>query len=419
MKMSRSTSGINKRNRKTLEDDNRAESDVGEVKKGPGRGKRSKYAQSYKLDLDDTPLGQRKNGSLAASRRAATPTSNPSQLHKSQSQSQLAASATARTNFKSKKTIKISSVVAQAQIHRRRHLGIFKYDPEVARSDHNQPHPDKFDVSIRPNILPSFTDPDRINCIYTVKVSSMWLRSKERQLIVQDQNLWGSGIYTDDSDPVAAAMHSGFIACPRPNDAVLERLIEEQNPKIEGLAAPDKPAPVPEGKDLHITLVVLPQLESYADSVRFGIKSRNWPGPTPGVHDGVSYMVLKTEFLEDGIMNRRIGRTGVEKRKRLRQEMADRKRSFELRDEMIAKHLKDKTQRQRALLKILEAPPIATRSNDPLDDASEKENQLPASSDAAHKTEEPTTLEGIGQSPNAWIKQLNDSASTADVAAVA
>ncbi|ETI27855.1 hypothetical protein G647_00304 [Cladophialophora carrionii CBS 160.54] len=438
LKMSRSTSGISKRNRKAMEDNNRAESDAGDAKKGPGRGKRSKYAHSYKLDLDDTAPGQRKNVAFPLSnfgRRAATPTSNPSQSLQN-SHSQLPASAAARQLNKSKKTIKISTVVTQAARNRRRHLGIFKYDPVVSQPNSILPHQEKFDVSIRPNLLPSFSDPEQINCTYTVKVSRMWLRERERHLIGREQYLWGSGIYTDDSDPLAAAMHSGFIESARPNDAVLERLIEEQNPKIEGLAAPVKPAAVSEGKDLHITLVVLPQLESYTDSVRYGIKSRSWPerekeGATPAPHDGVSFMVLKTEFLDDGIMNRRVGRTGKEKRKRLREELADRKRSFEIRDKMVEiqarnREKKWKEQRQqksaqttgaRASLKPdeegLKSYAGFSRLVKPSD---ERENHVPSNNTGDRSS---ATLEGVGHNPEEWFKQLNDSATPAELAATA
>ncbi|OAP57948.1 hypothetical protein AYL99_07038 [Fonsecaea erecta] len=347
MKMSRSSSGISKRNRKVLDEDVRAESDVGDVKKsGSGRGKRSKYSHTYKLDLEDTPPGQRKNGTFPTSnpvRRAGTPTSNPTQLlHNPQIPRPSSASGRSSA-FKPKKVIRISSVVAQARRNPRRHLGFFKYEPVVGVTDFERPQPQKFDVSIRPNLLPSFKDPDQINCTYTVKVSSMWLQQKERNLIGCEQYLWGSGIYTDDSDPVAAAMHSGFIQSAHIEDPLLNRLIDEQNPRIEGLSAPDTPAPVPEGKDLHITLIVLPQLENYADSVRFGIKSRSWPEPSSenstehlAPHDGVSFMVLKTQFLDDGVSNRRLGRTGEEKRKRLREELADRKRGLDLMKEKIA-----------------------------------------------------------------------------------
>lgn len=442
MKMSRSTSGISKRNRKALEEENRAESDVGEVKKGPGRGKRSKYGHSYKLDLDDAPLGQRKNPTFPTSnptRRAATPTSNPAQLLQV-SQLQRTAPSTERVPLlKTKTTIKISAVVAQARRNPRRHLGFFRYDPQVEKPTGYLSNPEKFDVSIRPNLLPSFVEPNQINCTYTVKVSSMWLRERERHLICREQYLWGSGIYTDDSDPIAAAMHSGFIASAHPTDAALEKLIEEQNPKIEGLTAPEKPAPVPEGKDLHITLVVLPQLEVYAGSVRFGIRSRGWPGDSgnflqSGVnatpHDGVSYMILKTEFLEDGVMNRRLGRTGIEKRERLRKEMADRKRGLELLKQKIATAEAKEREKRAAKLKRQQkaVPPTVngvTKSQDPVavsGDATEgKENDVPAEAKSEKKLETngnandraSAALEGLGQSPNSWIKELNDAATTA------
>ena len=441
MKMSRSTSGINKRNRKTLDEDNRAASDVGGVKKsGPGRGKRSKYAHSYKLDLEDAPLGQRKNGTLPTSnpaRRAATPMSNPTQLHQT-SQPQPPSLAVDRPPvFKPKKTIRISSVVAQAQRNPRRHLGFYKYDPLIGPVDHLQAHSERSDVSIRPNLPPSFQDPDQINCTYTIKVSSVWLKQQQRHVIGREQCLWGSGIYTDDSDPVSAAMHSGFIASALPNDAVLDRLIEEQNPKIEGLVAPKRPAPVPEGKDLQITLVVLPQLESYVDSVRFGIKSRAWPSlgtwsqdsTIATAHDGVSFMVLKTEFVEDGVMNRRLGRTGAERRKRLQQEMADRKRSFEIRDQKIAqaearaRESKAKMQQKKPtrLIGLLDKLGRQSMRNTAPDEAGEKANNVPTSnivgkqSESSNKAGDRTgaMLDGVGQRPDSWIKQLNDASVTA------
>ncbi|EXJ63946.1 hypothetical protein A1O7_00281 [Cladophialophora yegresii CBS 114405] len=438
LKMSRSTSGISKRNRKAMEENDRAESDVGDVKKGPGRGKRSKYAHSYKLDLDDAPSEQRKNVAFPLSnigRRAATPTSNPSQLLQS-SHSQLPPSAAARQLNKSKKTIKISTVVAQAARNRRRHLGIFKYDPVVSPPNSILPNQEKFDVSIRPNLLPSFSDPEQVNCTYTIKVSRLWLRERERHLIGREQYLWGSGIYTDDSDPLAAAMHSGFIESARPNDAILERLIEEQNPKIDGLAAPVKPAAVSEGKDLHITLVVLPQLESYADSARYGIKSRSWPerekeGVNPAPHDGVSFMVLKTEFLDDGIMNRRVGRTGKEKRKRLQEELADRKRAFEIRDKMVEMQARNrekrcKEQRQQKSAHVTGTrPPLKPEGEElrgyagfvhSVKSSDERENHVPGNDTGDRSS---AMLEGVGHSPAEWFKQLNDSAAPTELAATA
>lgn len=67
------------------------------------------------------------------------------------------------------------------------------------------------------------------------------------------------------------------------------------------------------GKDLHITLLVLPQLQSYASSVAYGIKSRSWGDN----HDGMSYKVEKIAWVDEGI-GRGEERGGEARRKRLR-----------------------------------------------------------------------------------------------------
>lgn len=432
MKMSRSTSGISKRPRKALQDDQRAESDVGDAKRtGPGKGKRSKFQHSYKLELEDAPAGQRKNAPFSsastAGRRAATPTSHPSQLHHHQLQRQ-ASAAESTPVFRPKQTIKISSVIALAGRIRRRHLGSFKYSPTVAATELSRPTPLKFDVSIRPSLLPSFSDAEHINCTYTIRVSRTWLQQRERGIICAERYLWGSGIYTDDSDPLAAAMHSGFITSVHPagiDEALLERVIEEQNPKIEGSPAPEKPKKVEEGKDLHITLVVLPQLEHYTDSVRFGIKSRPWPDepsmPSDGAsanktpHDGVSFMVLKAEFVEDGIEAKRVGRTGVEKRERLRRELMERKRGFEMEKQKIAEvvaraKIRKEEQKRRAAdtaLKRVKSTMATTTKADPATRPSESagkdfEDQQPRQK----SLEDPSMQLDVGQSPGEWIRQL-------------
>ncbi|KAK5048074.1 hypothetical protein LTR84_006264 [Exophiala bonariae] len=432
MKMSRSTSGISKRPRKALNDEQRAESDVGDVKRsGAGKGKRSKYQHSYKLELEDAPAGQRKNATFGSAsttaRRGATPTSHPSQLHHHQLQRQ--ASATGNTPvFRPKQTIRIASVIALAGRNRRRHLGSFKYSPTVGPTELTRPTPLKFDVSIRPSLLPSFSEAEHINCTYTIRVSRTWLQEKERGIICAERYLWGSGIYTDDSDPLAAAMHAGFISSVHPagiDEALLERVIEEQNPKIEGSTAPEKPKKVEEGKDLHITLVVLPPLEHYTDSVRFGIKSRSWPeeswtmseGPSSGKspHDGVSFMVLKVDFVEDGIEAKRVGRTGVEKRERLRRELMERKRSGELEKQKIAEavaraKVRKEEQKRRAAetaLKRVKSTNGTTKSDSlsrPSEPSRKEADEQPPQ--PQKPVEESNMQLDVGQSPGEWIRQL-------------
>lgn len=179
----------------------------------------------------------------------------------------------------------------------------------------------KLNVSIRPKLLPGFRNSDQVNCTYTVRVSKTWLRHPEREAICAERFLWGSGIYSDDSDPVAAAVHSGFIKgawSEWVDTALLEQVIKEQNPSIDVKGnVPESPVEPPEGMDLHITLLVLPQLEKYGECVRYGIKSRAWPEQAKDApHDGVSFMVWDCAWVDDGSA-RGQDRSGVARRKRL------------------------------------------------------------------------------------------------------
>ncbi|RMZ81152.1 hypothetical protein DV737_g2715, partial [Chaetothyriales sp. CBS 132003] len=311
MKMSRSSSGISKRPRKYDDDD-----------RGPR--KKTKYGHSYKVGLESdlprqgTPLvgvnGAGRGTPLAGvngAGRGTTPSGPP------------------------KKTIRVASIIAAAKRFPRRHLGNYIYSPEVSKSDCFKPGFDKFDVSIKPNLLPSFTEADQVNCTYTVRVSRIWLQARERSLICKEAYLWGSGVYTDDSDVVAAAMHSGYISSQPPDNVdrvLLDRVMKAQNAQIDGLVdLPDRPVEPAAGTDAVITLVVLPALERYPASSRFGLCSREWPGPgAKAPHDGVSFAILKVDFVAGGVEGRRMGRTGKEKRKRMEQEQQDRLQSQRL-----------------------------------------------------------------------------------------
>ena len=167
-----------------------------------------------------------------------------------------------------------------------------------------------------------------MNCTYTVRVSKSWLRRDEREAICAERYLWGSGIFTDDSDPVAAAIHSGYLKgawSDLVDTAMLEQIIQEQNPTIDAGQenVPKELVEPPPGMDLHITLLVLPQLEHYEDTVRYGLKSRSWPEePNTAPHDGVSFMVLNCYWINERT-ERGKGRTGEERRQRLRTEFAN------------------------------------------------------------------------------------------------
>lgn len=418
MKMSRSGSGGNKRARKVLDEDQRPDGEPSTGKKtGTAKAKRGKYQHSYKLDLEEAASAQKKPATVAtaakSAHRAATPTLNNSQsLLNNQSTRQISV---VEPKPIPRKTIRISSVLAQAARNPRRHLGFFKYNPSVTPTTIPRSSVHKFDVSIRPNLLPSFTQPENINCTYTVRVSRTWIKERERRLIGAERYLWGSGIYTDDSDPIAAAMHSGFITSVPPagiDEALLDQIIQDQNSKIEGSPAPVKPVPVPENQDLHITLLVLPQLERYVESARFAIKSRSWPddssfGPgqdsnnnkTP--HDGVSFMVLKTEFVDDGLETQKTGRTGKEKRERLRRELMERQRGLDLEKKKLAEALaRAKLRKENQRRRLGDKGPKGATSLS----TTTSINRFNGIHDEA--TGDSNVKLDVGQSPGEWIRQL-------------
>ena len=409
MKISRSSSGIAKRSRK-YDDEIRAESDAGITKK-PGRGnKRSKYAHSYRVDLDDntrraTPLSE-----INPMRGALTPTSGTLHPHHLERQT---SAADQLPLFKPKKTIHVSSVISSAKRLPRRHIGSFRYDPTIDQADASRPGHDKFDISIRPNLLPAFTEAEKVNCTYTVRVPNLWLQERERRLICKESYLWGSGIYSDDSDVIAAAMHSGFIKAVAPetvDQVLLGRVVNEQNTKIEGLVnVPDKPVEPVQGHDALITLVVLPTLDRYTGSSRFGVCSRSWPEPgTKTQHDGVSYAVLKVEFVSGGVESRRMGRTGVSKRARIKAELEARSRGEKLRKEMIEK-IKAKRMEMNKDCKTPASK--ALKSTIPEVVKPQVQTQVPqAKKSVVEEAKKDAPMLDVGQAPGEWLRQLEVSA---------
>ena len=204
----------------------------------------------------------------------------------------------------------------------RKHLGFFLYEPLISALDPVD-HISSTNYVLEPKLLPSFED--HLNCTYTVRVSRTWLLDHHRAAITARQFLWGSGIYTDDSDPVAAAIHSGFIKGAWDDGVaadLLEEIIKEQNPTIDVADnVPSSPEIPPTDKDLHITMLVLPRLEKYGSSVRYGQKSRTWPEKEHDApHDGVSFMVLKCEWGDEGT-GKGQPRTGAARRNRIQSAM--------------------------------------------------------------------------------------------------
>jgi hypothetical protein len=151
----------------------------------------------------------------------------------------------------------------------------------------------------------------KANCTFTVRVPRYYMKSSEREKICRRQALWGVDVYTDDSDPLAAAMHAGWIrgawgegfdpSILEPNSStssttVLNNSAASSSTCLNVSARPPQPLIPPSGKDLHLTLLILPALRTYASQVRHGIKSRAW-GET---HDGMSFKIEKMSWVEEG-----------------------------------------------------------------------------------------------------------------------
>ena len=114
-------------------------------------------------------------------------------------------------------------------------------------------------------------------------------------------------MYTDDSDPLAAAIHSGWVAGDYGDDINPEMLDPHPasptpihpTPKAEDDSInniPTRPLHPPRGKDLHLTILILPPLARYQGSIRHGIKSRDWGDD----HTGPSFLVQALRWLDEG-----------------------------------------------------------------------------------------------------------------------
>ena len=179
----------------------------------------------------------------------------------------------------------------------------------------------KLGYTSTPNPLPRYEGKE--NCTFTVRVSRFYLSAQEREDICRRRALWGTDVYTDDSDPIAAAVHSGWIRGEFGEDVDPAMLELPSHDKTENIvprhasdgqdvftAPPTEPMLPPPNKDLHLGLLILPPLETYTSRIAHGIKSRSW-GKT---HDGMSFRIEKMEWVDDQGNDR----TGEAQRQRMK-----------------------------------------------------------------------------------------------------
>ena len=231
---------------------------------------------------------------------------------------------------KPKLTVDNSKVLTAVHTAKRQNLGSAVYEPVLQKAPPmiaSEGTP-KHGFASLPKPIPRFEGKE--NCIFTVRVPRYYLRHSEREDICQTRALWGTDIYTDDSDPVAAAIHSGWIRGAWGEDvdvSLLDLGDEVENPNtptsdteqtsselaVNVLKLPPHPLIPPSKLDLHIKLVLLPRLECYSSTIRNGVQSREWKRTA---HDGMSFMVESIAWVDEKT-SRGEGRSGEARRKRL------------------------------------------------------------------------------------------------------
>jgi hypothetical protein len=184
-----------------------------------------------------------------------------------------------------------------------------------------------------PQPLPRFEGNE--NCTFTVKVSRAYLDHKSREEITIRRAVWGTDIYTDDSDIIAACIHQGWFKGAWPagvDEDLLGLELTEDGviPVFQPLdetwtnPPPSGPADVPKNRDLNVNILILPLLDKYSSVTRFGMKSREWGGNYDGyhsVHDGLSFMIQSIQWI-DGV-NGLEGRSTHDRRELMAQDQRE------------------------------------------------------------------------------------------------
>lgn len=215
----------------------------------------------------------------------------------------------------------------------RLHLGHMVYRP--------RPGPDSDSLD---HLMPRFDN--RENCVFQIRIPRRFLYEKERMEIFKRRELWGTDVYSDDSDIIAVLMHIGKLPPALPEDVDLNLVMPDNTPALPisagsrhldetpaatitkkgrvsvkskaaaaaAAAAAASAAATSNGgssdktngttsaveyldvnKDVVVDVLILPPLERYATSVRNALKSRYWEK-----HDGMSFMVHDVKNVEPG-----------------------------------------------------------------------------------------------------------------------
>lgn len=252
------------------------------------------------------------------------------------------------------KTIITSKAVTDAVANRpRHHLGDFIYEPHLKAGRLLPNTPTHRGFSSNPTPLPWNTIKDKENCTLTVKVPHVHLSPVAREEITARAFLWGTDVYTDDSDVVAACIHGGWIKGEWTEDVDTAMLdldgrasgtdankrkpksqpngtVDANSEDIISAPPPSGPMSIRVGRDLHVNVLILPRLSKYSATTRHGMTSREFGGQfgsRHAVHDGISFMVQNIRWVENGAQPQARLR-GKARRERMRKAMKEVTASF-------------------------------------------------------------------------------------------
>jgi len=244
---------------------------------------------------------------------------------------------------KSKKSVSSKAVYDSVAGRERRHLGEFLYNvtlKPVPRRSHA-----KTSYVSTPEPLPRQLVAGNENCTLLVKIPRVHLTPSAREELTARRSIWGTEVYTDDSDVVAACIHDGWIRGEWGDD-IDASLLDLNQPttksrkskvgdaadstaNLEVLTSrPEAPVPIPVDRDLHVTVLILPALEKYSGMTRFGMTSREWGAQQSSTlssghkpHDGISFAIHSVRWVDGAAP---VGRLrGKARRDRIRKAMGE------------------------------------------------------------------------------------------------
>lgn len=161
-------------------------------------------------------------------------------------------------------------------------------DINISNNNIELPFPYNFECQYTPRpFLPSFTR-EYVNKLIKIKISSNNIANflNENSRRFQNNEIWGTDIYTDDSDPLLVLKHVGFFDETDSKDS--------KRRTSANLNSPDNVIGNPHISikyDLEVTVLLLDCLQAYVGINRYQINARSWRGDAP--HDGLSYGIYE------------------------------------------------------------------------------------------------------------------------------